>query len=161
MSPAAYRAVDLVSDDDPPLRPYGDLNLVQIADDPKEFGQAIATALEQGKDADWRVNRARITNNWLAFTGYTLVDDLRLRDVPAGGKATVKCKGGGCPFRKAKKLRVRNRRANATKLFEGDQLAPGAVIEIRITAPDTMGREFITTTSSGSPSPQRVWGTKP
>lgn len=93
-----------------------------------------------GKDADWRVNRARIANNWIAFTGFTLVDDLRLRDVPAGGKATVKCTGGGCPFRKAKKLRVRNRRANATKLFAGDQLAPGAVIEVRITAPDTMGK---------------------
>ena len=68
------------------------------------------------------------------------MDTLRLRDVPAGGKATVKCKGGGCPFKKAKKLRVRNRRANATKLFKGDQLAPGAVIEIKITAPDTMGK---------------------
>ena len=36
------------------VRPYGELNLVQIADDPAEFGQAIAVALEQGKDADWR-----------------------------------------------------------------------------------------------------------
>ncbi len=94
----------------------------------------------RGGDADWRTNRARIANNWIAFTDYTLVDNLRLRDLPAGGKATVKCKGGGCPFKKAKKLRVRNRRANATSLFKDDQLAPGAVIELKITAPDTMGK---------------------
>jgi Ca2+-binding RTX toxin-like protein len=93
-----------------------------------------------GRDADWRVNRARITNNWLAFPGYTLVDNLRLRDVPAGGRATVKCTGRGCPFRKAKRLRVRNRRANATALFKGDRLQPGARIELRITAPLTIGK---------------------
>ncbi|RZK27678.1 MAG: glycosyltransferase family 1 protein, partial [Hymenobacter sp.] len=41
------------------VRPYGDLNLVQIADDHQEFGRAIAIALEQGKDADWRTRTDR------------------------------------------------------------------------------------------------------
>jgi len=30
--------------------------------------------------------------------------------------------------------------ANATKHFKGDQLLPGAVIEVRITARDTIGK---------------------
>jgi hypothetical protein len=95
-----------------------------------------------GRDADWRANPTRVANNWVAFSGYTLVDVLRLRDVPARGKVRVRCTGSGCAFKKAKQLRVRNGRANATKLFKGDQLLPGAVIQITITAPDTMGKVF-------------------
>ena len=50
------------------VRPYGDLNLVQIADDPREFGQAIALALEQGKDANWRTR----TDDYLATISWDL-----------------------------------------------------------------------------------------
>ena len=50
------------------VRPYGELNLVQIADDPQEFGQAIAVALEQGKDADWRTR----TDDYLATISWDL-----------------------------------------------------------------------------------------
>ncbi|RZJ62238.1 MAG: glycosyltransferase family 1 protein [Hymenobacter sp.] len=50
------------------VRPYGDMNLVQIADDPQEFGQAIARALEQGKDASWRTR----TDSYLATISWDL-----------------------------------------------------------------------------------------
>ncbi|QKG51310.1 glycosyltransferase family 1 protein [Hymenobacter sp. BRD67] len=50
------------------VRPYGDLKLVQIADDPKDFGKAIAYALEQGKDADWRTR----TDDYLATISWDL-----------------------------------------------------------------------------------------
>jgi glycosyltransferase involved in cell wall biosynthesis len=36
------------------VRPYGDLNLVQIADNAADFGKAIKTALTQRDDADWQ-----------------------------------------------------------------------------------------------------------
>jgi len=36
------------------VRPYGDLNLVQIADNAVDFGAAIQKALTQRDDADWR-----------------------------------------------------------------------------------------------------------
>jgi glycosyltransferase involved in cell wall biosynthesis len=36
------------------VRPYGDLNLVQIADNAADFGKAIEKALTQREDADWR-----------------------------------------------------------------------------------------------------------
>jgi len=50
------------------VRPYGDMNLVQIADDPKDFGKAITIALEQGKDADWRTR----TDDYLATISWDL-----------------------------------------------------------------------------------------
>lgn len=50
------------------VRPYGEMNLVQIADAPKEFGQAIAKALKQGKDADWRTR----TDAYLATISWDL-----------------------------------------------------------------------------------------
>jgi glycosyltransferase involved in cell wall biosynthesis len=36
------------------VRPYGDLNLVQIADNAADFGRAITKALTQRADADWQ-----------------------------------------------------------------------------------------------------------
>ena len=36
------------------VRPYGELNLVQIADNAADFGRAIEVALTQAEDADWR-----------------------------------------------------------------------------------------------------------
>jgi len=36
------------------VRPYGDLNLVQIANNAADFGKAIEKALTQREDADWR-----------------------------------------------------------------------------------------------------------
>jgi glycosyltransferase involved in cell wall biosynthesis len=50
------------------VRPYGDLNLVQIAATADEFGSAIARALEQTKDADWR----RRTDDYLATISWDL-----------------------------------------------------------------------------------------
>ncbi|MET4108650.1 glycosyltransferase family 1 protein [Hymenobacter sp. UYP22] len=44
------------------VRPYGELNLVQIAATAAEFGKAIETALTQTQDTDWR----RRTDEYLA-----------------------------------------------------------------------------------------------
>lgn len=71
------------------VRPYGELNLVQIADDPQEFGQAITRALEQGKDASWRTR----TDSYLATISWDLTwqrmvqlmqSRLAAKDTPAG-----------------------------------------------------------------------------
>lgn len=50
------------------VRPYGELNLVQIAATADEFGQAIATALTQTQDADWRQR----TDDYLATISWDL-----------------------------------------------------------------------------------------
>ncbi|MCC2548367.1 glycosyltransferase family 1 protein [Hymenobacter sp. BT175] len=48
------------------VRPYGDLNLVQIAADAPSFGKAIGKALEQAKDAEWlsRTDAYLTTISW-------------------------------------------------------------------------------------------------
>ena len=93
------------------------------------------------KDADWRRNRARIATGWLAFTAYTQVTRLKFSSVPRRGKVRVRCigKNKGCPFA-SRKLKVKKRKAAATKLLKNARLEPGAVLEVRITAPDTMGK---------------------
>ena len=48
------------------VRPYGDLNLVQIAGNAADFGKAITKALTQREDADWRQR----TDDYLATTSW-------------------------------------------------------------------------------------------
>ncbi|WP_211617577.1 glycosyltransferase family 1 protein [Hymenobacter psychrotolerans] len=50
------------------VRPYGELNLVQIAATAGEFGRAIAKALTQTRDADWQ----RRTDEYLATISWDL-----------------------------------------------------------------------------------------
>ena len=62
------------------VRPYGDLNLVQIADNAADFGRAIEKALTQRDDADWRQR----TDDYLATiswdqTWQQMVDLMRAR----------------------------------------------------------------------------------
>jgi putative metal-binding protein/hemolysin type calcium-binding protein len=101
-----------------------------------------------GRDARLRRNPARITNVWLVFAGHTEVDKLIVRGLPAKARVQVRCRGTSCPFR-AKRLTVRKRRAIATRLFKGAELSIGAVIEIRISAPETMGKVVRYTMRSG------------
>jgi hypothetical protein len=93
-----------------------------------------------GADAPWRPNAARVANNWVAFPRHTRVRQLAVRKVPARGKVQVRCSGKrrGCPL-KRKNVRVKKHRASLTKLFKKARLRRGAVIEVRVTAPDTMG----------------------
>ena len=92
-----------------------------------------------GKDADWRRNRTVVSTGWLSFTDFTRVTRLTLSSLPARAEALLRCKGGGCPFSK-KALKVRKRKASATKPLKGRHLSPGAVLEIRVTAPATIGK---------------------
>jgi Putative metal-binding motif/RTX calcium-binding nonapeptide repeat (4 copies) len=93
------------------------------------------------KDADWRRNRARIATGWLAFTSYTQVTRLRFSGIPSRGKVRVRCIGKrkGCPF-SSRKLKVKKRKAAATRLLKNAKLKPGTVLEVRITAPETIGK---------------------
>lgn len=97
----------------------------------------------RGGDADYRVNRTRVANSWVAFTDHTEVAVLRLRALPSGARIQVRCtnRSRGCPF-KSRRLRSRGGRANAATLFRRAELEPGAMIEIRVTARDTIGKVF-------------------
>lgn len=70
------------------VRPYGELNLVQIAATAPEFGQAIEKALTQTQDADWRQR----TDDYLAtiswdLTWQQMVDLMHQKLTPAVSRA--------------------------------------------------------------------------
>ncbi|WBO83466.1 glycosyltransferase family 1 protein [Hymenobacter yonginensis] len=75
------------------VRPYGELNLVQIADNAADFGQAIEKALTQTQDADWRQR----TDDYLATISWDqtwqqmldLMQDRLYAKVPVAPLATT------------------------------------------------------------------------
>ena len=77
---------------------------------------------------------------------------LKLRQLPAGAKVQLRCSGRGCPFGRKSAGRVRDGKVNALKAF-GDEriLRAGAVLEIRITAPQRIGKVVRYTTRDGKP----------
>ena len=81
----------------------------------------------------------------------TEVDFECFKNVPAGASLYVKCSGGGCPFKKTKKLtfkkatptkdltslfNVKNKKTKKTKIAK---LKPKAKIEIGTSAPGVLG----------------------
>lgn len=84
---------------------------------------------------------ARVKNRWQSFRRYTTVLALVARKLPKGARVEVRCKGRGCPFGR-RTAKVRGSQAVLTKLFRGRRLRPGAVIEVRVTAPGTIGRSI-------------------
>jgi RTX calcium-binding nonapeptide repeat (4 copies)/Putative metal-binding motif len=82
--------------------------------------------------------RSRVDDRWLVYARYTKVARLVVRDVPAGARVTLRCRGKGCGFRR-KTAAAHRGRASLTKLFKGRRLKPGAVVEVRVTAPGKIG----------------------
>ena len=70
----------------------------------------------------------------------TSVLALALRDARPGTVLRVRCerRGNGCPFTE----RTVKATADVAKLFRGRRLATGAVLELRVTRPGTVGRVF-------------------
>jgi hypothetical protein len=73
----------------------------------------------------------------------TLVKKLVVLAAPAPASIRVACTGKkqGCPF-KVKTLAAKRSSTTLTKLFTKAKLKPGAVIEIRVTQPGTIGKVF-------------------
>jgi hypothetical protein len=80
-----------------------------------------------------------LAHAWVWSAGSTRPLRLKLRDVePPAAAFTVRCSGAGCPARLHRGRRAP--RHDLLKLFRGVQLAPGAKVEIRGTAPRRIGR---------------------
>jgi hypothetical protein len=69
----------------------------------------------------------------------TKIQTLLVSKVPAGATVEVRCTGKGCPF-KHKKVTVKSSKANVKPLFKHAVLRPKAVVEIRITAANRVGK---------------------
>jgi putative metal-binding protein len=82
-----------------------------------------------------------ILDRWNVTDIGTLVRSLVVQRVPAGAAVQITCKGDRCPFRRHRFPPIsRLGSVGLLSLFEGRRLAPGTVIEIRVSAPQTIGK---------------------
>jgi hypothetical protein len=96
---------------------------------------------EDCADGDAALSRVggRLSFEFLAFrSGITKATKLLVRDLQAGARAELRCQGR-CAFRKKVGKPARNRTVNLRKLIRG-RLRAGGVLEVRLTAPGTIGR---------------------
>jgi hypothetical protein len=82
---------------------------------------------------------ATVSARFVARRTYTRVARLAVRRAPAGGRVELRCRGRGCPTRRAVTRRG-VRTTSFTKLFRGRRLRPGARIELRVLAPGRVGQ---------------------
>jgi PKD domain len=66
-------------------------------------------------------------------------------NAPAGAQVTIRCRGRGCRFRRLTRSASSHRRVSAARLVKVRRLRhrllrPGAVLSVRITEPDTIGK---------------------
>lgn len=85
--------------------------------------------------------RAPLTYAFLFDGPRTRFTRLIVRRLPAGGVVELRCRGRGCPFSATRvKVRPGQRRVQLTNFVRGRRLRVGAVLEVRVTAPQTIGR---------------------
>lgn len=85
--------------------------------------------------------RSAVSYKWHATRRYTTVTRLIVRDVPEGGWVELRCtgKGKGCPTTRTV-TRKRIATTSFKTLFGKRRLKPGAQIEIRVLAPNMVGK---------------------
>lgn len=80
----------------------------------------------------------------------TVFRRLALKALPAGAKVLATCKGKGCPF-KRKQPKVKAGTVDLSALFAGRELAAGALIEFKLSAPGMLGQTIDVKTRAGKP----------
>jgi hypothetical protein len=96
--------------------------------------------LASGSSAPPARNGARVDFVWTPTRSGTTARSLVVRNAPAAGEVAVACRGGGCGF-KTKTFKKR-RTVKLTSLFRKRKLRPRTVVEIGVTAPNTISKEF-------------------
>jgi hypothetical protein len=70
--------------------------------------------------------------------GSTAFTQLTVSHVPRGGKVTVTCHGGGCPF-SVRAFAPRHGQVVLAPFFKNSALRPGATLQLRVTAANRVG----------------------
>jgi hypothetical protein len=96
---------------------------------------------------------------WLLYDAVTGIDRLDILDVPAGARIELSCRGGGCPLRAPRVVKL-GRQARRIGLLnpalKRARFRRGAVLKVVITKPGTIGR-VVSWTFSGSPRRLRAF----
>jgi hypothetical protein len=95
-----------------------------------------------GRDASFGLIEARLTGVW-KLGRRTTIGRLRVTDLPSGAKVQLRCAGRGCPF-KRRSARVSGKVADLKSLLRRP-VAAGVKLEIRVTAPQRVGKVFLVT----------------
>jgi Putative metal-binding motif len=92
-----------------------------------------------GADAPGRIT-ASVANAWLVNGRVTRVERLRVRDAPPGAAVRVRCLARRCKLRRHTVTAGANGAASLARLFKRRRLRLGTVVEVRITAPNAVGK---------------------
>jgi Putative metal-binding motif len=92
-----------------------------------------------GGDAPGRIT-AVVSSTWASGARATRLLGLRVRDAPPGATIRVTCRERKCRFRRHTTKAGQNGRAKLTRLFKRKRLRVGTVVEVRITAPNAIGK---------------------
>ncbi len=88
--------------------------------------------------------RSLVSTNWQFGRTFTRLRALVVRNAPAGARISVKCSGGGCPFKGTKRTTVpRDLAPISLKRFFGNaKLRRNARVTIAVTAAGVIGRTY-------------------
>ena len=81
-----------------------------------------------------------LRNAWAPSGRRTLNSVLTARDFPRGTRIELRCRGGGCAFRRVVRRVTGNRPVRLSRHFKGRALARGARVEVRLTRAARIGR---------------------
>src|SRR3954454_7290383 len=81
-----------------------------------------------------------VSFNWTASRRWTENDRLSFRDVPPGASVELLCRGHGCPGKRKPVKVSKSARADVHRLLRHRHLRPGAVLELRVTRADMIGK---------------------
>ena len=116
-------------------------------------GNAVSTTapvLVSGRGGGKRID-STVQTRW-AFDAATgkrfLLLRLRVKDVPKGGAVQIRCKGTKCPYKSKRSTKRRkgditifkNRSASKALKSKGRRFRAGQQVQIRVTAPDFIGK---------------------
>jgi hypothetical protein len=103
-----------------------------------------------GQDGDYLVLPADVSHSWVHAGRFTRLPRLVVK-APAGSRVTLRCHGRGCKI-KTKRLVVGAKPLKLSAFFRGARLAPGATVEVAVTAPQTYGKRVqLTARAHGGP----------
>jgi putative metal-binding protein len=81
-----------------------------------------------------------LRNAWAPSGRGTLNNVLTARDFPRGTRIELRCRGGGCAFRRVVRRVTGNRPVRLSRHFKGRALRRGARVEVRLTRTARIGR---------------------
>jgi hypothetical protein len=91
-----------------------------------------------GRDGDYLPLSAEVSHGWVHAGRFTRLPRLIVK-APAGSLVTLRCHGGGCKI-KTKRLVVGPKPLKLSAFFKHARLAPGATVEVAVTAHERYGK---------------------